>query len=324
MTLDHRAVLESLGRALREAADALRDEALRSPAAAFRAVAAADRALADAPDFLGALGPLVALGEPGDYVTRELKRHQERLAETSRQTAPYRDQLDALLDSETRLQACVSEREKIIERIAELRRVEQLAASTAELRAERDVLETRADVVARAVADADVGLTLAGQELITVTGSLLETLAEEIRETLRRAAEQDRLLQARLAERRATTTRISEDTARLEQQLAAAEEAAAAAESAFEQAHTATSARLAALTRYAEANRAISAALAESGPAAGGAPDVIAHLDEAEQRLTAVDTALANALAEHQRLRQAAQATLRVRLATSPASPEEQ
>jgi len=329
---DYRAVLAALGGALREAAAALGDETLRSPAAAFRAVAAADLALADAPEFLSALGPLVALGEPGDYVAAELARYQERLAEVSRQIATYREQLDTLLESEKQLLGATGERDELIAQIADLRRIEQLADSCADLRAQRDALEIRAGAVARAVADADVGMALAGQELIKVTGTALETLGEEIRETLRRAADQDRLLQARLAERRATTSKIARDTARLQEQLTAAESGAAAAETEFERIRTATSERLAALNRYAAANRAISAALAasaESDPASGGGADATADqdatadLDEAERRLAAVDTALADALAEHERLRQATQTALHPEPFTSSASPEE-
>jgi len=350
---DYRAVLDELGGALRQATTALDDQALRSPAAAFRAVAAANLALVDVPRFLRALEPLLTLGEPGEYVAAELARNAEQLAEMSRQIAPYRKQLEALLESEQQLLAADGEREEIMTQIADLRRIEQLADSCADLRAQRDALESRADVVARAVADADVGLALAGHELITVTGNVLQTLDEDIRETLRRAADQDRLLQARLAERRATASRTAEDTARLQEQLAAAESEAAAAEAEFERTHTATAARLAALSRYAAANRAISAALtavAESGPAradtarvdvdtargdlargdlangdrvSAGLADPTADLDEAERRLAAVDTMLADALAQHDRLRQAAQAVLRPKPSTSPASPEE-
>jgi putative ABC transport system permease protein len=324
------AVLEALGDALREAVAVLGEQALRSRAAAFRAVAAADRALADAPDFLRALAPLLELGEPGDYVTTELREHRERLAEMSRQTAPYRDQLDTLLDSEQRLQSAAAEHDAIMKRIVDLRRIEQLAASAAELRAQRDALEVRADKVARAVADADAGLVLAGQELVTISGDLLEALEEEIRQILRRATEQDRLLQARLAERQATMRRIAEDRSQVEEQLAAAENEAAAAEAAFDEARTATSARLAALSRYAAANRAISGALtaasAESGLANGdaaAAAAVTADLDEAERRLATADTAMAGILAEHQRLRQAAHAVLRLEIPIGSASPEE-
>jgi DNA repair exonuclease SbcCD ATPase subunit len=324
---DQLAVLEALGEALREAVAVLGDQALHSPAAAFRAIAAADRALAGAPELLRALTPLLELGEPGDYVTAELTKNQSLLAEISRQTAPYKDQLDTLLDSENRLQDAAAERDAVLERIEDLRRIEQLAAADADLRAQRDALETRADQVARAVADADVGLVLAGRELITLTGDLLEVVEEEIKQTLRRAADQDRLLQARLAERQATLRRIAEDTARVEEQLAAAEDEAAAAESEFEQTRTTTSARLAALSRYAAANRAVSAALAaasaESGLAGDGAAAVTADLNEAERRLAAADAAMADVLAEHQRLRQAAQAPLRLKMPASPAPPEE-
>ena len=259
---DHQAILKTLGDALRDGAAALADESLRSPAAAFRAVAAADLALADAPEFLTALGLLVKLGEPGDYVTAELRRHAERLTDISREIAPYRDQLDTLLDAEKRLRAAASEHDEIMDRISDLRRVEVLAASTADLRAQQDALEDRADMVSRAAADATVSIALAGQELILITGDLLETLGNEVREMLRQAADQDRLLQARLAERQATASRIAADLAQLKEQLAAAESEAAAAESEFDRAYAATSTRLAALSRYAAANRAISAALA--------------------------------------------------------------
>ena len=324
---DHQVILKALGDALREGAAALADESLHSPAAAFRAVAAADLALADAPVFLSALSLLVQLGEPGNYVTGELRRHAERLTEISREIAPYRDQLGSLLDAEKRLRAAASERTEINDRIEELRRIEKLAASTADLRAQRDALEARANVVARAAADATVGIALAGQELISVTGDLLENLGNEVRQLLRQAADQDRLLQARLAERQATASRIAEDLAQLKDQLAVAESEAAAAESEFEQARVAASARLAALTKYAAANRAISTALAASAAEPGLAAGVVAgaavDLDEAERRLAAVDRTLAEVLAEHERLRQAAQHALHPKTLIGPASPEE-
>lgn len=338
---DFRGALDDLGSALRNATVALDDRVLRSPAGAFRAVAAANLALVDVPRFLRALGPLVTLGEPGDYVAAELAGNTGQLAELSRQIAPYRDQLAALLESEQQLLAANGERDKIMAQIAGLRRIEQLADSCADLRAQRDALEVRTDLIARTVADADVGLALAGNELITVASDVLETLDEEIRETLRRAADQDRQLQARLAERRATASRAAGETARLRKQLAEAESEAAAAESEFEQLHTATAARLAALSRYAAANRAISSALAaaaksesgsesesESGTRSGiktGAEPAgpTSDLDEAERRLAAVDTMLADAMTQHDRLRQATQAALRPEPSTSPASPEE-
>jgi chromosome segregation ATPase len=324
---DHQVILKTLGEALRDGAAALADQSLRSPAAAFRAVAAADLALADAPRFLDALDLLVRLSEPGDYVTAELRRHAEQFTGISREVAPYREQLDTLLDAEKRLRAAASERDEIMGRIAELRRVETLAASTADLRAQRDALEDRADMVSRAAADATVSIALASQELISITGDLLEALGDEVRELVRQAADQDRLLQARLAERKAKASGIAAEQAQLKEQLATAESEAAAAESAFEQAYTATSARLAALTRYAAANRAISTALtvptAETGPADGLVAGPAAGLEEAERRLGEVDNALAEALAEHERLRQAAQSVLHPPTATGPASPEE-
>ncbi len=83
------------------------------------------------------------------------------------------------------------------------------------------------------------------------------------------------------------------------------------------------------MNRYAAANRAISAALAASAASAadrGGTdataePDAMADLDEAERRLTAVDTVLADALAENERLRQATQTALHPE--PLPGSPEE-
>jgi len=324
---DHQAILKTLGEVLRDGAAALADESLRSPAAAFRAVAAADRALADAPRFLAALDLLVRLGEPGDYVTSELRHHAERLTAISGEVAPYRDQLDTLLDAEKRLRAAANERDEIMNRVAELRQVETLAASTTELRAQRDALEDRAEMISRAAADATVSIALASQELISISGELLETLGDEVREMMRQAADQDRLLQARLAERQAMSSRIATDLEQLKEQLATAEREAAGAESEFDQAYTATSARLAALTRYAAANRAISAALAVSpagtDPAYGPAAGIAAGLDQAERYLGEADNALADALAEHERLRQAAQTVLHPATTIGPASPEE-
>jgi len=299
--------LDVLGSVLQWATDVLRGDAVDTPATAFRAVALADRAFAVAPALFSALTALVERGEPAAEVAADLEHHRERLAELQWRMEPQRERLAALLEAEERLRAEIARQDEITARIAELERIERLGADVAELRAQRDKLEERAQVVAATVISADAELSAAGERLITLTGELLDSLARDTRALLLRAREQDRLLEARLAERRTATERIAAETERKRAELAQAEAAAAEAQARYERAHTEAAGRLAALQRYAAADHAVGAALAgrpregdetrENGSGNRALlPDVMHALDEIQARLAEVDAVLGQAL----------------------------
>jgi len=320
------AVLDALGCVLRWSTDVLQADALRGPAAAFRAVAAADRALAEAPALFAALAPLVDRGEPGRQVSVDLARHEARLAELAQRTAPLRDRLVTLMRVEERLGNETREHDEIVARIAELERLERLAAAVADLRTQRDNLETRAREISVIAADAEAGVTMAGQRLITLTAELLESLADGTRDVLCRARDQDQLLQTSLAERRAAMAQAEAGMAQLHAELAEAEAMAAEAQARFERAQAEAAGRLAALRRYATADRRVCDGLARPEGITGkeeahpGIADAAAALDDVEVQLAKVDEILANAHAEQEQARHRLRAPLHLGGA-APAEP---
>ena len=288
------AALDVLGLVLRWSVEVLRADALAAPGAAFRAVAAADRALAPAPALFATLMSLVAHCEPSPEVAADLSRHAERLAELKRRTAPQRERLAALQQAEERLRAETACHDEIAARIAELERVERLAADVGRLREQRDRLEERARDVAVAVTTADTELKAAGEHLISVTGELLDSLARDTRAVLLRAREQDTMLQDQLAERRAAIERTTAETERLRVELAEAEAEAAAARARHESLHAEADARLAALRRHAAADQAVAEALAgRSSPGSEGEARPRTLVEDAVQGLAEIDARLA-------------------------------
>lgn len=298
------AALAVLGLVLKWTADMLRGDTVGTPAAAFRAVAAADRALAAAPDFFAMLSSLVELGEPSPEVAADLGRHAEHLEELEHRLAARRERLSDLLDAEERMRAEATRQDEIDAQIAELERIERLAAHVAELRAQRDKLTDRTKVVAAAVTGAEAELAAVGHQLLTLTDELLDGLAEQTRALLLRVAEQDQLLQTRIAEHRQAAERATTETERRSAELAEAEAEAALAQDRYESAQAHAVGRLAALRRYQAANRDVADALAgrpiRVGEEAAGAPDPVAEavcaLDDVQARLEGIDALLARAL----------------------------
>jgi chromosome segregation ATPase len=312
------AALPVLGLALRWTADTLRADSMRAPAAAFRAVALADRAFAAAPALFAALELLIERGEPAEQVAADLNRYRERLAALERQTVPLRNHLKALEEAEARMRADIAARDQIGARIAELERIERLAAAVPELRAQRDVLEERAQHIATAVVGAEMELTVAGERLVALTAELMDSLAANTREVLRRTDEQDRLLSERLTDRRSAIERAAGESARLRAELAEATAEATAARERFEHARTDAVTRLAALRRYARADRDVGDALArlsaddeEASRRHAAIPRAMATLQDIEARLAEVDAALGDALTADTQAREQAFSALR-------------
>ena len=324
--------LNVLGLVLRWTADTLRADSMRAPAAAFRAVAAADRAFAAAPALFAALELLIERGEPAEQVAADLNRYSERLAALKRQTEPLRNRLRALEEADARMRADIAARDRIGARIAELERIERLAAAVPELRAQRDVLEARAQQMATAAVSAETELTAAGERLVTLTAELMDSLATNTREVLRRAGEQDRLLRERLTDRRGAIERAAGESARLRAELAEATTAATNARERFEQARAEAVTRLAALRRYAAADRDVGDALVrlsaedeEASRRHAAIPRAMTALQEIEVRLAEVDAALGDALAADMQAREQALSALRAgEPGLSPASAEEE
>ena len=331
------AAVEVLATVLRWATEVLRADTLDTSAAAFRAMALADRALAWAPGLFAALNALAARSEPAEQVIADLGRHQAQLAELRRQTAPHREHLTALRRIEERLRHEIADRDEIIAQIGELERIERLAAGMTELRAQRDALEQRTRGLATAVTGTGTGLAKAAARLITLSDEMVDSLADDTRRLLRRAGEQDRLIEGQLAEYREIAGRIAADTTRQRAELAEAEAEAAAIQAQFESAYDQAVRRLTGLRIYAAANRGIVGALAGSPPQLAdpdepgrepalqraGIPGAMAALDDADRRLAEIDATLGNVLAAHERARQHAGIPLRPgRLSPADASPE--
>ena len=298
------AALDVLGLVLRWSVEVLSADVLVAPADAFRAIAAADRALAAAPALFAALMSLVAHGEPSPEVAADLSRHAERLAELQQRIAPERDRLAALQQAEARLRAETAYHNEIAAQIAELERVERLAADVGRLREQRDRLAERAQGVAASVTTADAELEAAGEQLITVTGELLDSLAHDTRAVLLRAREQDAQLQDQIVERHAAIDRTAAETERLRAELAEAEAEAATARADHQSLRAEADARLAALRRHAAADRAVAEALAgwrSPGSAGESRPptlveDAIHGLAEVDTRLAEIDELLGRVL----------------------------
>ncbi|HLK72994.1 MAG TPA: hypothetical protein VKU77_05025 [Streptosporangiaceae bacterium] len=297
--------LDLLGPVLTWTVEVLRRDAASTPAAAFRAVAAADRALAAAPEFFATLSALVALGEPSAEVAADLGWHARQLAELERRLAARRERLSELLAAEERMRAEAAREDEIAAQIAELERIERLAAHVAELRAQRDLLADRTKAMTAAVTGAEAELAAAGQPLITLSGELLNDLAEQTRALLLRAAGQDQLLKVRIAEHRQAAERAAADTGRCRAELAEAEAAAAAAQAEYESVQANAAGHLAALRRYQQANHDVADALAarperDGGAAAAGVLDPVAEalhaLGGVQARLAEIDALLASAI----------------------------
>jgi len=302
---DELAALDVLGLALHWSADVMRGDAAGTPAAAFRAVAMADRALVAVPAFSAALESLVESSEPAAEVAQDLARYARRLAELDRDMASQRERLSELLDAEDRLRAEAARKDEISAQIAELERIEQLAARVAELRRQHGKLAERTKTVAAAVTSAEARLATSAEPLLTLTGNVLEHLAVRTRELLVRADEQDRLLQARIAEQRQAAERFSADAERRRAELAEAEAEVAREQARYERLCAEVSGRMAALRRYQAANRAVADALAGRAAIAGQAgtakadpvADAVRALDDVQERLAKIDTRLGSALA---------------------------
>lgn len=296
-----RAALERLGHAIREATTALEIADRTSPADAFRAVANALLALASAQELFTTLRSMIAVGRFGPDVEREIARHEARLAEIVTATAANRQELNDLLASEQRLREAEREQAEVTRQITALRQLERAAGSLPDLRAQRDALQDQTATVAAAISDASADIAAAGERLAVLTGELMNVIDSDAREALRRAREQDRLLEARIAEQRAAAERDARNTERLRAEVSAAEAEAESAECQLEQARNELSVRLANLRRHAQADRDVLAALlgsTETRPSSQitEPSDPRIALDEAESRLANVDTALAEAL----------------------------
>jgi hypothetical protein len=299
------AALDALGLSLRWACDVLRGDATRTPAAALRAVAQADRALCTAPEFFAELSSLMERGEPAAEVAADLTRYAAQLAELDRLTAPRRNRLRELLDADARLQTAADSLDEVNARIAELERLQEVAAHLAELRGQRDRLEERLGTAAGAAADVEAGIVAATGPLLVATREALDTLTEHARERLRQAAEQDRLLQERIAEQREIAAQAAARTRAEQAKLATARERAAEELAKYQAAHADALGRTAALRRYQAANRAVADALAGRAAALTGSDaqdaDPVAQalyaLDGVQERLGEIDELLGAALA---------------------------
>lgn len=301
-----KAALERLGVAMTDATTALELVDQSPPADAFRAVANTLLALASAPKLFTALRSVLELGGFGPDVAREIAQHEARLAEFASATAAHRQELDDLLALEQRLRDAEHEQAEVTRQITNLRQLERAARSLEDLHAQRDALRKQTAKVAGAISDAGAEITAAGEQLVLLTGELMNVIDADAREALRRAREQDRLLGARIAERRAAAQDSTQSTERLRAEVSAAQAEASSAERELAQAQNELSARLEDLRRHARADRDVLAALfgaqeAEASSEATKPSDTRKALDEAELRLADVDTALAEALKSRDR-----------------------
>lgn len=303
------AALDALGLTLTWATDVLRHDTA-TPAAAFRAVALADRALATAPTFFARLSSLMERGEPAAEVAADLARYAAHLAELDRLAAPRRGRLRELLEGEARLRAETASLNEVNTQIEELERLQRLAAYAAELRSQRDKLEERVGAAASAAAGVEAAISAATGPLLVATRDAIDALKEQTRERLHEAAEQDKLMQARIAECREKAEQAAARTADRQAELAAAQQAAAEELAKYEVARADAVGQATALRRYQAANRAVSEALAARRPAVGDSDsrlsassgaDPVAEslhaLSEVQEQLTAIDALLATALA---------------------------
>lgn len=298
---DTKAALERLGIAMTDATTAIELAGRTAPADAFRAVANTLLALASAPRLFAALRSVIAVGGFGPDIAREIAQHEARLAEFATATAAHRRELDDLLALEQRLRDAEREQVEVARQITTMRQLERVAGSLADLQAQRDALQNQTATVARAISDASAEIAAAGEQLAVLTGELMDVIGSDAREALRRAREQDRLLHARIAERRAAAERSAQSTERLRAQVSAAEAEASSAERELAQAQSELSVRLEDLRRHARADRDVLAALfgaqeAEASSETTEPNDTRKALDEAESRLADVDAALAQAL----------------------------
>ena len=200
---------------------------------AFDLVVAFDEALAPAPTLARALASLLAAGRPGEVVAADLARCAELLEQRSREVTQRSRDLAALEAVEKQIRIRAEEAERLGRELAELRRLETLAADLDHLRvartaltgddgagAEEQALEAAAWSALQAVdkvsgalhtevrdrlaklADGAVKLTRVRDELATATADLArdEAEVERLEGEVRSARERHEEVRARLAQ----------------------------------------------------------------------------------------------------------------------------
>lgn len=224
-TNDRSRAVAALHDALVEAAQVAEETGAHPDAdAAFDLVVAFDEALAPAPTFARALSTLLRAGRPGEVVAADLMRSAELLEQRSREVATRSRELAALRAVEDEIRTRAEEAERLTREVAELQRLDTLAADLDHLRAARSALG-RADGAALPASAEERALAEAAQSALEAVAKVSGALHTEVRAQLARLAEGTAELPRLRAELETATADIARDeaeVARLEGELATA------------------------------------------------------------------------------------------------------
>ncbi|MCP2167289.1 coiled-coil domain-containing protein [Goodfellowiella coeruleoviolacea] len=281
---DAATALLALRHALAWAARALatdRPHAATDPAA-VELVIAVDDALTEVDELVRQVPDVAEAGVAGTPVTEYLNQQAEALAELADRVAVTRREHEALFAVEAELRACGAEHDEIQRHVAELHRLERLARDLPAIRDQRDSLARRLATMRSPVAEAEDALAATAHEVLVLREELLANLDTRTQELLR----QVRDVEARWADQR---RRLAEDESRLRDKVAE-----------YEKLRTERDGLLRAAAAHAEIDRDLVdrlAAVREGGPL----DKVRAMLSDVRTTLDTVDSALADALARHDR-----------------------
>jgi chromosome segregation ATPase len=278
------AALRALHWALTWSARAVRELRTADDDVTMTAVIALDDALTGSADLLTEVPGLLDRARTGRPVEDYLHELGDRLTSVTRQVSDVRSGLDELRRQEQSLRDRLAEHDDLRRQVTELRRLARLATALDALREQRDLIDARVALLTEQVGDTEATFADGAVALVRLTEDQLTV----IREPTRRALDDAAAAQAKLSaeEERATAAR------------------AALAEAVERQAKLRTERieRLAALEAHARADREIAEALGgDGGSGAGGLERVRDTLNQVQDRLREVDTALGRALEAAQR-----------------------
>jgi chromosome segregation ATPase len=247
-------------------------------------IAELDEALSNAPRLAAAIDQLLTAADPGRAVATDLQRWSAELVSARDRLAGVREQLNRTAGAEAEVREAAAEADREQARLDDLRRAERMAGRLDELRAARTALERQVGAQRDRVSAEE----RAFWEPLDAAIALIERLAGDLdAETLergRRAAE----LAAEVTDKQGqlATSDTAAEHSRTQIELLNTEIAAAAERQ--RQLTAELEETVQRHRRHAEADRQLADAFSAGPPADGAVPNI----DEARDRLTAVEEQL--------------------------------
>ncbi|XVQ10488.1 hypothetical protein ACQP1W_49640 [Spirillospora sp. CA-255316] len=273
----------SLGRAVDELVGAARAVPPDDDAAAYAFVTDLSAALRRLPELLRLVPELADTADLGGTRRRKLEEWHEELQEREAEVAQRLAELDRIRPLVEELRRKAALRERLGAELDELRRLEALGAGLETLRDQHALMDRRRAELAQ-VAEEEQRLGRAVRELQAVSAAELSGLREEVARAIDEAAR--------------TEADVESLRARLKAEQAELERLGAEHEELREEAGR----RLPSLTLHRDAERALVEGLAMGSlTKASGLRHAQRVMDEIDERLSALDAALKEALRIHDR-----------------------